>query len=212
MDEWLDIAWIKIINVLDHIAAILNSVLAPLNHHLGPALVIFLLVVVLVAFTKFLARLYNTKRYAELKKNYDHWYELRREAMACEDREKGKALARNIDQGQLNKAYYDYFFEGLLKSIITTILPILLLAAYINSAYAPEHLNQYIGRDVIFTFSRSGKDPVLVSAFFWFVISLLLVHLSWFIARYILKRTIGQKQTGNDDPANKEIPGKAPED
>lgn len=211
MDEWLDIAWIKIINVVDHIAAILNSILAPLNHRLGPALVIFLLVVVLVAFTKFLSKIYNTKRYAELKKNYDHWYALRREAMACEDREKGKALARNIDQGQLNKAYYDYFFEGLLKSIITTILPILLLAAYINSAYSPENLNQYVGRDVIFTLSRSGGDPVLISAFFWFVISLLLVHLSWFLLKLILKRTIGKKQAGNNDAGMQETPIKTSE-
>ena len=76
-----------------------------------------------------------------------------------------RILARNIDQAQLNKAYYDYFFEGLLKSVVTAILPILFTAAYINHAYAPESLIRLIGREYIFTFSRAGGDPIAVSAF-----------------------------------------------
>jgi len=211
MDEWLDIAWIKIVDAMEHIAALLNTILAPLNHRLGPAMVIFLLVAMLVAFTRLMAKIYNTRRFTELKKNYEHWYDLRQEAMACEDREKGKALARNIDQGQLNKAYYDYFFEGLLKSIITTILPICFLAAYINSAYAPGRLIQSFGRDAIFKISRADGDPVVISAFFWFVICLLLVHLTWFGTRLIIKRTIGRKKTVNDESTLEEKPQEAPE-
>ena len=69
MDEWLDIAWLKIIDGLDRLAASLNHILAPLNQHLGPALVIFMLVVGLVALTIFLGRIYNTRRYAELQSN-----------------------------------------------------------------------------------------------------------------------------------------------
>lgn len=211
MDEWLDIAWIKIVDAMEHIAALLNTILAPLNHRLGPAMVIFLLVAILVAFTRLMAKIYNTRRYTELKKNYEHWYDLRQEAMACEDREKGKSLARNIDQGQLNKAYYDYFFEGLLKSIITTILPICFLAAYINSAYAPDRLIQSLGQDAIFKIPRSDGDPVVISAFFWFIICLILVHLTWFSVSLIIKRTIGRKKAVNDGSKLEEKPQEAPE-
>lgn len=193
MDEWLDIAWEKIIDAFAAIATILDSILAPLNHRLGPTMVILILVVVLVAVTKFLTKIYTTNRHIELKANYEHWFELRREAMACEDREKGKALARNIDQAQLNKAYYDYFFEGFLKSILTSILPIFFTAAYVNYAYTPRNLKQYIGREHIFNFSRSGNDPVIISAFFWFVICVFLVHLAWFAAAFFIKKQLRKK-------------------
>lgn len=211
MDDFLDLVWDKIVDGCEYIAAILDAILAPLNHRIGPALVILILVVVLVAFTKLLARVYNTKRHAELKENYEHWFELRKEAMAGEDREKSKALARNIDQARLNKAYYDYFFEGFLKSIITTILPILLTAAYINRAYSPENLNQHVGQAYIFKFSREASDPVIISAFFWFVICLLLVHLTWFSVSLIIKRAIGRKKTVNGDSKLEEKPHEAPE-
>jgi hypothetical protein len=193
MDEWLDIAWDTIVDGVTALAAVMDGILAPLNHRLGPATVIFFLVVVLVAVTKLLNSVYTTKRYVALKADYEHWYELRREAMSCSDREKGKALARNIDQARLNKAYYDFFFEGFLKSIITTILPILLTAAYVNSAYAPENLVRYIGREHIFNFSRQDATPIIISSFFWFVICFFLVHLTWFVAASIIKRFVGKK-------------------
>jgi uncharacterized membrane protein len=159
-----------------------------------------------------LARVYNTKRYAELKENYEHWFELRKEAMAGKDREKSKALARNIDQAQLNKAYYDYFFEGFLKSIITSILPILLTAAYVNRAYSPENLNQHVGQAYIFKVSREASDPVIISAFFWFVISLFLVFLAWFIIGIVLKRHIDKKETGQVDSGTEATPSDGPAD
>ncbi len=194
MDEWMDIVWDTIVAAFASVAGALNQALAPLDHHIGPAMVILLLVIVLVAVTKLLARVYNTKRHVELKKEYEHWYGLRQEAMACDDRDKGKALARNIDQAKLNKAYYDYFFEGLLKSIITAILPILFTAAYINGAYAPEKLMQAVGREYIFILSRSGGDPIAVSAFFWFVICLVLVHLGWMAFAVIINRLLRKTQ------------------
>jgi uncharacterized membrane protein (DUF106 family) len=181
MDEFLDSVWAKIMDFIEAIAACLDVLLAPIHQHLGPATAILIIVVVVVAFTKWFARIYTTKRHLELKAEYEHWYELRQEAMHCEDREKGKILARNIDQGQLNKAYYDYFFEGFLKSIITTILPILFAVAYVNRAYGPDKLTKLIGRKTLYAFSRSSGDPVLVSSFFWFIICLLLVYLAWFI-------------------------------
>jgi len=194
MDEWMDRVWDAIVAFVVRIALMLDQILAPLNDRLGPALVILLLVVLLVALTKFLGNVYHTKRYVELKKNYEHWYTLRQEAMACEDREKAKALARNIDQAQLNKAYYDYFFEGFLKSIATAILPILFFAAYVNHAYEPEKLLEQIGRKTIFSFSRTNGEPIAVSAFFWFVICLILVHLTWFVVAAVVKK---RRRSGN---------------
>lgn len=188
MDEWMDRVWDAIVAFFVRIAFMLDQILAPLNDRFGPALVILLLVVLLVALTKFLGSVYHTKRYVELRKNYEHWYNLRQEAMACEDREKAKVLARNIDQAQLNKAYYDYFFEGFLKSIATAILPILFFAAYVNHAYGPEKLLGQIGRKTIFLFPRSSGEPIAVSAFFWFVICLVLVHLTWFVVAATIKR------------------------
>jgi hypothetical protein len=187
MDNLLDIAWAKIIDWIDYLVATIDHFLAPLNHHLGPAMVILMLVAMLVAVCKLLAKVYTTKRYDELKKNYEHWFEIRRQALACEDREKGKALAKNIDHAQLNKAYYDYFFEGFLKSIITSILPLLLVAAYVNTAYSPDNLIRNFGRDFIFYVPRPGSAPLGISAFFWFVICLVLVHTAWFAAASLIK-------------------------
>ncbi len=192
MDEFLDMVWDRIMDAILGIAAWLDWALAPLTASIGPALVILLLVVAVIALSKYLGKKYNTRRYVELKENYEYWYSLRQEAMACEDREKAKALARNIDQAQLNKAYYDYFFEGFLKSIATAILPILFAAAYINHAYGPQKLTQLIGREFLFVFSRQGGDPVKVSAFFWLVICLVLVHLVWFAVAITVKSRLNR--------------------
>ncbi|MCP3954490.1 MAG: hypothetical protein GY697_20080 [Desulfobacterales bacterium] len=187
MDEFLDTLWFTILAGINTVVDLVNWILAPLNF-MGPAVIIFLIVLVLVAFTKTLARTYTTKRYRKLKGNYDHWFDLRREAMASEDREKGKALAKNIDQAELNKAYYDYFFEGFLKNMLTTILPLLLMAAYVAKAYNPENLMKTFGQPHIFRFADTAGKPVVVSAFFWFVISLLIVHILWFIGARVYKK------------------------
>ena len=187
MDEFLDTLWFTILAGINTVVDLVNRILAPLNF-LGPAVIIFLIVLVLVAFTKTLTRSYTTKRYRKLKGNYEHWFDLRREAMAGKDREKGKALAKNIDQAELNKAYYDYFFEGFLKNMLTTILPLLLMAAYVARAYNPENLMKTFGQPHIFRFMGAGGKPVVVSAFFWFVISLLIIHILWFIGARVYKK------------------------
>jgi len=187
MDEFLDTLWFTILAGINTVVDLVNRILAPLNF-LGPAVIIFLIVLVLVAFTKTLTRSYTTKRYRKLKGNYEHWFDLRRKAMASEDREKGKALAKNIDQAELNKAYYDYFFEGFLKNMLTTILPLLLMAAYVAKAYNPENLMKTFGQPHIFRFMDTSGQPVVISAFFWFVISLLTVHILWFIGARVYKK------------------------
>ena len=191
MDAFLDTLWLTILAGIDLVFSLASRALAPL-HFLGPALLIFLITLALVAVTKTLARVYTTKRYRKLKKNYEHWFEVRRQALASEDPEKGKALAKNIDQAELNKAYYDYFFEGFLKNILTAILPMLLTAAFIVKAYKPAGLMEAFGRAYIFKLTKPDGQPVVVSAFFWFVISLLAVHLLWFIGARLFRKYAGR--------------------
>ena len=165
---------------------VMNAAVTPL-HVLGPAATIFILVLITVCLTKFFKKHYTTKRYTALKAEFEHWSNLRKEAMTMEDREKGKALAKNIDQAKLNKAYYDYFFEGLLNNILTTILPILLMAAYVNDAYRSEKLMTLFGKNHIFRLGGAG-DAAPVGALAWFVFALLLVHLLWAVAGWQFKK------------------------
>ena len=102
--------------------------------------------------------MYTTKRYEKLKKEFAHWFKLRQEALACEDGEKGKLLARNIDQGKLNKVYYDYFFEGLLKNLLTIYLPVIIMAAYVNEAYQPNRLMAKFGEAYVFRIAGSDGE------------------------------------------------------
>lgn len=186
LDAFLDKVWLKIIVVLERLVSVMDTLVAPL-HVLGPAATIFILVLITVGLTKFFKKHYTTKRYIALKAEFERWSTLRKEALTLEDRDKAKALAKNIDQAKLNKVYYDYFFEGLLNNILTTILPILLMAAYVNDAYRAEKLMTLFGRDYIFNFGGSG-DPTPVSALAWFVLSLLFVHLIWALAKWQWKK------------------------
>ena len=187
MDALLDTLWLQILAGITFIAGTMDTLLAPL-YVLGPAWVIVILVVATVCLTKVLSRVYAPKRYAELEKDYHHWLNLRQEAMACEDREKGKAMAKNIDQAKLNKAYYDYFFEGFLKNILTTILPVLLVSAYINHGYTPAKLMNRFGQPHIFKFAYFNGEPVVIGAFFWFVIVLLVAYPGWMMFKGVLRR------------------------
>ena len=155
---------------------------------LGPAIMVFLLAVLTVLITKSLNRIIVTKRYVKLEKEYKHWYNLRQTALTFADREKGKALAKNIDQAELNRAYYDYFFEGLLNSLVTKYLPILFLLAYVNETYRPSNLIELFGRDYVFKYGGAGESPILVGSIFWFVVSILLIYLAFFIFKKIFRK------------------------
>ena len=190
MEDMLDIVWLKIVAAVSYLTGLMDVVLSPL-YPLGPAWVILILVFVTVCITKTFSRYYTTKRYIALEKEFRHWYNLRREALSCEDPEKGKVLAKNIDQAKLNKVYYDYFFEGLLKNILTTYLPILCMAAYVNEAFRKDRLVEKFGREYVFSFSGSGGEPVVVGALFWFVVALLAIYLIW----YIIAKKLRKKAT-----------------
>ena len=180
MDDVFDIVWLKILVLVHAAVKGLDFLFAPLNS-LGPAVAISVIVVLTVAASKFLSRIYKTKRYLKLQKEFQDLYHLRNEALACKDPEKGKALAKNIDQGRLNQVYYDYFFEGLLNSIPTKYLPILIMLAYVNETFKPKNLLENFGRDYILKFVNSNGNVVKIGAVFWFVLSMLMVYLAWFV-------------------------------
>ena len=180
MEDVLDIVWLKILVLINAFVKGLDFIFAPLNP-LGPAVVISVIVLLTVASTKFLSRVYKTKRYLKLQKEFQYWYNLRNEALSCKDPEKGKILAKNIDQAKLNKVYYDFFFEGLLNSIPTKYLPILIMLAYVNEAFKPDKLLENFGQEYIFKFVNFDGNVIKTGAVFWFVMSILLVYLAWFV-------------------------------
>ena len=198
MDAFLDNVWFKIVDLVQLLSDFMDTLLLPLKP-LGPALIILILVTLTIIFTKKISSMYTTKRYVALKKDFTHWLKLRETAMAGEDLKKGKAIAKNIDQARLNKAYYDYFFEGFLNNILTTYLPLLIMAAYVNEAYKPAKLLKHYGRKYIFKFNTPGGETIPVSGLLWFVLSYLLVHLVWIVIRWQAKK-YRKKQTRKGDP------------
>ena len=178
MNALLDTLWEKIAAGAVALANGFDALLTPF-HLLGPAIIIFLLALLTVFITKILNRVVITKRFIRLEKDFNHWYQLRQTALTCEYREKGKALAKNIDQAELNRAYYDYFFEGMLLGLVRKILPILVISAYINEYFQPERLVERFGQGFIFEFGSADGEPIMIGAIFWYVLSLLLVYLLW---------------------------------
>jgi hypothetical protein len=193
MEEFLDIIWLKVLFVIQYVVKCLDYILSPLNPF-GPAVVILAVVFVTVAATKYFSKIYKTKRYVELEKEFKYWFNLRKEALTCEDPEKGKKLAQNIDQAKLNRVYYDYFFEGLLSSLLTKYLPIFIMLAYVNEAFKPDNLLKIFGREYIFKFVNYNGKVILVGAVFWFVLSMLLVYIAWFIAEKLYFKHMKTKE------------------
>ncbi len=187
MDSLLDTLWEKIAAAAIALAEGFDALMTPL-HFLGPAMLIFLLAVLTVFITKGLSRIIVTKRFIRLEKEFKHWFNLRQTAMIIEDREKGKALAKNIDQAELNRAYYDYFFEGLLLGIARKLIPIFIILSYINEYFQPKRLIERFGKSYIFKFGSAGGEPVVINSIFWYVASLLIVYLLW----YLIKKGYGR--------------------
>jgi len=208
MEEYLDIAW-EYIYVLIQMGTTTLDYLLSYLHFLGPVPVIFLLAVMTVALTRVLKKYIKTKRLVTLEKDFQHWLGVREEAMRCEDREKGKTLAINIDKAKLNKAYYDYFLEGLLLGFITFYLPAISMAAYINEAYRSERLLELFGRDYILKFGNS--EPVLFGGLFCFIISVLFIVCSLYIIKWVKKRnrTLEIKQRNVSDECSEQFEQRA---
>ena len=197
MEEALDILWFKIVAAVHYIKTFLDFIFAPLNS-LGPTFAIFAVALLTVLIAKFLTKHIKTKRYRKLQKEFVYYYNLRQEALKCEDREKGKLLAKNIDQAELNRVYYNYFLEGFLNGLLTKYLPIFCFLAYVNEAYSPKNLQKLFGREYVFKFSTLGGEEVYVGALFWFVVSVLLIYVLWSIIRRILLKYTTEKKTNPD--------------
>ena len=189
MEDFLDIVWFKIISFFHYVRILLDVAFAPLNA-LGPAFTIFTIALLTVIITKFLTRTFKTQRYRELKKEFEHWFNIRQEALKCNDSQNAKLLAKNIDQAKLNQVYWDYFLEGFLISLVTRLLPIFCLFAYVNEAYNLENLMALFGKEYIFSFKGLNQALFFVRADLWFAVSLVLIYVAWFI----IKRLTVQQQ------------------
>jgi len=155
-------------------------------HFLGPAALIALMALATVILTKILNQLIVTKRYLQLEENFQHWMQLRQEAINCEDEEKGKRMARNIDQAELNRAYYDYFFEGLLLGIARKIIPVFFMFAFINEYYRPERMLELFGQEHVLQLASTSGEPVLIGSVAYYFATLLLCYLGWSVIRKFL--------------------------
>ena len=110
MENMLNIAWDALYTAFLFLTGKLDMLLSPVHNAFGPVAVILLLAVLTVCITKFTNKIFRTKRHRKLEKDFHYWLSVREEAMQCKDREKGRRMARNIDQAKLNRSYYDYFF------------------------------------------------------------------------------------------------------
>ncbi|WP_299981749.1 hypothetical protein [Desulfobacula sp.] len=194
MDDFLDRVWDLIYGFLQSTVVFLDALFSPLEI-LGPGVVIFLLAFIVVIITRIIARFYVTKRYVHLGKEFQHWKGVRDEAMKHPDREKGKALAKNIDQAQLNRAYYDYFFEGILKHFIGNVLPILLMVAYVTKVYTPQTLLKRFGEEWVFSFSFGSSSQTNVGSLLWFVICLILSFILFAVLKMVFKKRYAKKES-----------------
>lgn len=188
MESFLDSLWLKIELLIQHTKVLLDVAFAPLNA-LGPAGAIFVIAFLTVLLTKFFSKKFNTKRYRMLKEQFQYWYNLRQEANNCADPEKAKRLKRNIDEAELNRIYYDYFFEGLMKSLLTRYLPLFLMLAYVNEAFRPRHLVEHFGRTYVLKVPSFSGKPVLIGGVFWFFLSILLSYGACSLCKAIVSKT-----------------------
>ncbi len=186
MDNILDKLWESIEVLLINAISLFDLICSPLEIF-GPGFVIFILSVFVVLLTRGLSRLYVTKRHSRLEQDFLNWKDVREEAMGQVDRDKGKTLAKNIDQAHLNKAYYDYFFEGFMKSLVTNILPILLMAGYITKVYTPENLFLRFGDKWVFA-------SMNINSLLWFIICLVFSFFLFFILQRVFKLKYGEKK------------------
>jgi len=189
MDAFMDRLWDHIMAMFHFAASMLNQVLAPL-HVFGPVVILTLLAIVTVLVTKTLNKYIITKRYIELEKEFQHWYRVREEAMKGPDYEKAKGIAKNIDQAKLNRVYYDYFLEGFLLGLARNILPVFLMVAYINESFRAEELQRLFGKGYLFSLPSSGGKELLIGSVFFYLLALLMTHISWAVIKRIAKKKV----------------------
>lgn len=201
METTLDLAWHYIAGAMTYCGQTFFNLLQHL-HFLGPAILIGLLALLTVAFTKLLSKYIVTKRFKALEKEFHYWVQVRDEALKLSDREKGKMMARNIDQATLNKAYYDYFFEGLLLGIARKVLPIFFMFAFINEFYRPVRMLEIFGREYVVKMGSISGEPIFVGTVFWYIMMILAAFIFWSLAAW-LGRTLKKGHAIEEAPPEK---------
>ncbi len=201
MEAWLDKLWLQIVDLILGLKMAVDYCLAPLMP-LGPVAIITILAIATAALTKLLSAKIKTKRYRQTREKYLYWFNLRQEAMQCQDPDKSRQLAKNIDQAELNKAYYDYFFESFLLSIATRYIPILTVAGYINETFRGEMLMRHFGRGHLLRFGKPDDDPILIGALFGYIIALILVYIAWAVIKKIISSKVRKKMDSEAQPSS----------
>ncbi len=194
MDEFMDALLDNILIMVQYGASLFDRLLTPL-HVFGPLVVMTLLAIMTVAVTKLLNRIIITKRYTRLEEEFQHWFKVRQEAMKYEDYDKAKRLARNIDQAKLNQVYYDYFLEGFLLGLMRNVLPIFLVCTYINKFYRAEELSRLFGKAYMLSIPSTSGEPILIGAVFYYIITLLLSYLAWFIIKKMVTKKVSSPKS-----------------
>ncbi len=185
METFLDRAWEYIAAGFVWLGNMLFDLIAPL-HFLGPVVVISLLALSTVILTKILQPYIMTRRYKELERQFHYWYQLRAETMKIEDQTVGRRMARNIDQAELNRVYYDYFFEGLMLGLAGKVIPIFFMFGFVNEFYKPEQMRLYFGREYVVAIPTTGSEPLLAGPVFWYVLSILVSYVLWSVVSRIV--------------------------
>jgi hypothetical protein len=171
----MDQLWMWIVEIVWRAKAGLDVLVHPLNT-VHPALAIVALAGGTFLGTSALRKRFVTRRFRRLEAEFTAWRAVREEALErFDDPSRGRQMARNIDQAELNKIYYDYFFEGFLNNLMNTYLPTLFMAAYVNEAFKPAALQGMIGRDAFWTLAGGGR----VGGLPLFVLCLLLFWIGW---------------------------------
>lgn len=170
----MDKVWFGILAGLAWVAGVLDVVFGTL-HFFGPTFAVAVVALVTVLLQKLLTGLYRPPRYASLRKRYYELRALRDEAMKWKDREKAGRLARNIDQAELNQAYYNYFFEGLMINLLTKYMPFIAMLAYVNESYRAERLLELFDRPYLFAVGNVRCGAVL-----FFTVCVVVIHVIWF--------------------------------
>ena len=190
IDSFLDNLWLIILALFSTAGQFVFS-LTSLLHPSGPTATIAAFSFTVVVVTKLLDKVITTRRYTELEEKFFHWKSIRDETGSWNDRETGSRMARNIDQAELNRAYYDYFFEGVLLGIARRGFPLLLGFGFINEFYNPLKMEAIFGRTFLFALPSTTGEAFLVGAVFWYIIVVILSFLLWFfMARWIKRRKI----------------------
>jgi uncharacterized protein (DUF2062 family) len=57
------------------------------------------------------------------------------------------------------------------------------MVAYINEYFQPQRLIERFGQSYIFKFGSSSGEPVVIGSIIWYISSLLIVYLVWYIVK-----------------------------